>query len=159
ACIAPSTGSSALDSTAGRSIYVQFGENILTGVHDRILDLLRATRHRVVEAARPTASLPDDAIVLSFGTTTRGREGLDRPTTAWAEAFVLRSEIAGGRAFFYADGAGATALVDRGAQYAAYALLEQLGFAFLHPLAPLIPAVLELPKKPLDIREAPRWPV
>jgi hypothetical protein len=41
--------------------------------------------------------------------------------------------------------------------YGTYALLEELGFAFLHPLAPSMPQQLSLPVVPLNISEAPRW--
>jgi hypothetical protein len=41
--------------------------------------------------------------------------------------------------------------------YGCYALLEELGFAFLHPLAPAIPHVLNVQTAPINLTEAPRW--
>lgn len=62
--------------------------------------------------------------------------------------------------------------VNRGLIYAAYSLLGELGFGFLHPLQPLIPRVFSLPARPvryllsltvvmsqLNITEMPYWPV
>jgi hypothetical protein len=46
-----------------------------------------------------------------------------------------------------------------GVAYGAYALLEELGFAFLHPLAPLIPHGIATPTAAIARSGAPRWPV
>ncbi len=43
-----------------------------------------------------------------------------------------------------------------GALHAAYALLEELGFSFLHPLAPLAPEALVVPDT-ITRTSAPRW--
>jgi hypothetical protein len=44
-----------------------------------------------------------------------------------------------------------------GAAYGAYALLEQLGFGFLHPLTPIIPDALASIDTDSKTREEPRW--
>ena len=45
-----------------------------------------------------------------------------------------------------------------GAAHGAYALLERLGFAFLHPLSPVVPEALSEPAAEELSREEPRWP-
>jgi hypothetical protein len=47
-------------------------------------------------------------------------------------------------------------LVNTGAVTAAYAALEELGFAFFHPLQPISPVLLRQPEE-LHREEAPRW--
>ncbi|KAJ3101562.1 hypothetical protein HDU96_009932 [Phlyctochytrium bullatum] len=48
---------------------------------------------------------------------------------------------------------------NRGLAYGLYAALEELGFAFMHPLAPTLPPVLPRLSSTgsLDLRESPRW--
>jgi hypothetical protein len=41
--------------------------------------------------------------------------------------------------------------------FATYALLEELGFSFLHPLAPYMPPALSMEAEPMDLHESPRW--
>ena len=45
--------------------------------------------------------------------------------------------------------------VHLGVAYGAYALLEELGFAFLHPLTPTLPKLLAAPTAPIDCTVAP----
>jgi hypothetical protein len=45
-----------------------------------------------------------------------------------------------------------------GAAFGSYALLEELGFAFLHPLAPTLPTTLPEVFPALDVATSPRWP-
>jgi hypothetical protein len=45
-----------------------------------------------------------------------------------------------------------------GAAFGSYALLEELGFAFLHPLAPTVPTALPTTLPTLNIATSPRWP-
>ncbi|KAJ1565596.1 hypothetical protein HK096_001586 [Nowakowskiella sp. JEL0078] len=52
---------------------------------------------------------------------------------------------------------------NRGLAYGIYAALEELGFAFLHPLAPATPPELVIPASTgselvLDIQSSPKWP-
>jgi hypothetical protein len=72
----------------------------------------------------------------------------------------LLSKATGGRAAVVTAAAlpvnelTATSLV---VSIGAYALLEELGFAFLHPLAPVVPRSLRVPDVAIDRRETPRW--
>ncbi len=59
----------------------------------------------------------------------------------------------------YNWGADADGVAQTGPLYAAYALLAQLQFVFLHPLQPLSPPSLILPSTYVNITEQPRWPV
>jgi hypothetical protein len=76
-----------------------------------------------------------------------------------AEGFVVRSTVLEGVHVLAARGKPARehAHQNLGAAHGAYALLEQLGFAFLHPLAPLVPAALSWPEPGTSLREEPRW--
>ncbi|KAJ3264941.1 hypothetical protein HDU77_007030 [Chytriomyces hyalinus] len=46
---------------------------------------------------------------------------------------------------------------NRGLAYGVYAALEELGFAFMHPLAPSIPPTISVNAVNVSIAEAPRW--
>ncbi|HWB74499.1 MAG TPA: hypothetical protein VG755_06080, partial [Nannocystaceae bacterium] len=46
-----------------------------------------------------------------------------------------------------------------GLGYGAYAVLEELGFAFLHPLAPMRPEALPAALPTIDRTSSPRWPI
>ncbi|KAJ3228765.1 hypothetical protein HDU81_005887 [Chytriomyces hyalinus] len=46
---------------------------------------------------------------------------------------------------------------NRGLAYGIYAALEELGFAFMHPLAPSIPPTVSVNAVNVSIAEAPRW--
>jgi hypothetical protein len=50
-----------------------------------------------------------------------------------------------------------TQRVHYGAVVGAYAALEQIGFGFLHPLAPSVPHRLRAPAHVLDVVESPYW--
>lgn len=82
------------------------------------------------------------------------------------EGFAMRSGVVDGVPVLAVvgaeDGAGGHARAGttrRGTAYGAYAALETMGFAFMHPLAPTVPA--RLPQAPplLDEADAPRWPL
>lgn len=49
---------------------------------------------------------------------------------------------------------------NNGLLYATYAILEYLGFGFLHPLDTVIPPALQLPpQEGWNVQQSPRWPV
>jgi len=45
-----------------------------------------------------------------------------------------------------------------GNAFGAFALLEELGMGFLHPLAPATPKTMTVPTAGVSRREEPRWP-
>ncbi len=74
------------------------------------------------------------------------------------EGFIVRSGKLGAGTVLAAHGTTATNHPhgNLGAFHGAYALLEEIGFAFLHPLSPTTPSALHLPTS-IDRREVPRW--
>ena len=119
-------------------------------------------------AAAPLAVKPEDvaAIVDEAGhdipNGTGGILVVKRPwpsmlRTIWGddERFVVLEEASGGGRRMAAVGDART---PRASVYASYTLLENLGFGFLHPLAPTVPPALTPPANSLKISEAPRWP-
>jgi hypothetical protein len=74
------------------------------------------------------------------------------------EAFVVRSSEDGEMVCAAGNGEKRSPSPGKsiGTGFAAYALLEHLGFAFLHPLSPTVPTELRRLSKALDVRENPR---
>jgi hypothetical protein len=130
---------------------------------DRITQLLTKPaggKISVVAAEKLPSSLPSDALVVSLGPTsvTRGLISEADLSALGPEGFRVREGQFGGATLLAADGNPAK---DRphnnlGLLHGAYALLEELGFAFLHPLAPTVPDHLVMPEK-VDLQEQPRW--
>ncbi|HEX4621083.1 MAG TPA: hypothetical protein VH208_05880, partial [Myxococcaceae bacterium] len=82
-------------------------------------------------------------------------------SAAGPEGFVVRSGTLAGAALWATDGNAPPPQNPNhgnlGAAYGTYALLEDLGFAFLHPLAPTVPKTLSFPRAPLNDIESPYW--
>jgi hypothetical protein len=148
------------------TLYVVTGANLPAAVGPRLVELLRASSSLPVAdvgAGPVPASAGPGSVVLAFGQTTATSEVVsgDDVLALDDEGFVLRSGTVR-----VGEGSGALdlpALVEdgkgRGAAYGAYALLEELGYAFLHPLAPMLPEALPAALPVVDRSEAPRWPV
>jgi len=119
------------------------------------------------DADDPLDGLGAGSLVLAVGDTAAARRLIpadDPALDALApDGFVLRSDSADGVLTVATRGKGNAEhfgiAVNRGALYGAYAALERLGFAFLHPLDPLIPAALSPPDQPLQVASSPHWPV
>ncbi|MCA9660177.1 MAG: hypothetical protein KC486_17665, partial [Myxococcales bacterium] len=134
----------------------------------------RVEAHIAAASPLPVVVVPSDetiaapapgSLVLSVGDTpsTRALIPAEELAAAGSEAFILRSGSLGGAPLLATDGnpldpdpRGHSIL---GVGFGAYALLEHLGFAFLHPLAPTRPVTLPLEPDAVDRTEAPRWPV
>lgn len=169
ACHSRGTLASAVP-TPTPGLAVQLGSDLAPAVRTRVDALLHQVAPGVAELAADatpaSTTLPAGTTVLAFGDAPFATAAVPASdlASAGSEGFVLRRAalesgvvVLGARGNPMSpdlDGQGAT----RGNDYGAYALLEQLGFAFLHPLAPVIPAQLVLPGT-LDVRESPRWPV
>jgi hypothetical protein len=118
----------------------------------------------------------ESTVVISFGNTTTWQSLMQRQVPSQpliAEGISLRIYSANGvvlvasngapmdprmarsRTQIVSDGDG-TGLENTGAITAAYALLEELGFSFLHPLQPIAPKWLRVPR-PFEKDQAPRW--
>lgn len=140
------------------ALYLALGDDVPVAVQERLIAHLQATTTLpLVDAG--AGGPPHDAAAgsraLSFGDTVATR-ALLAPTVLAAlgdEGFALQSGVVNEVPTLAAAGPG------RGASFGAYALLEELGFAFLHPLAPLRPASLPVDWPALEVRSAPRWPI
>jgi hypothetical protein len=147
---------------------LQLGDDLAPSVRSGVRARLHQADPTIVDladdATPASASLPAGSVVLAFGDAPFATAVLPDADViaAGSEGFVLRDgspesihtlAARGNPASPDPDGRGAT----RGNDYGAYALLERLGFAFLHPLSPLVPPALAIPAT-LDARESPRWP-
>lgn len=140
-----------LRSSRVTSCGVQFGDDVSSVVRDRVVALLKSTGGLDVEVldASADAVRTGKHVVIGFGDTTVSRLLIRRSqvTALGPEGFVIAGDEAGGTRFYAAWGnarRGATdAVIGNG--FAAFALLEKLGFAFLQPLAPTVPRELAQP--------------
>lgn len=151
------------------TLVVSFGRELRPGVRRRVEALLRASSTQrpvvvIADDAKPKAPAPG-SFVLGFGDTAVARalvaDGDVRG--AGAEGFVLRSGAIDGVQALVERGNGldpdALGQGNIGAAFGAYALLEELGFAFLHPLAPLTPTTLPMAPAAVARSEHPYWPL
>jgi hypothetical protein len=171
---APSSNPPGSSPTPEHVLVLTFGSDVLPAVRDRITSLVTQASplpvHTVDSRALPR-NLASDALVLSFGdtATTRSVVTAGDLSSLGPEGIVVRSgSVSGARLLAAAGKASAAESSSRGAHetpanlgtaYAAYELLEQLGFAFLHPLAPVIPPKLVWPSGSIDLAESPAWRV
>jgi len=150
------------------TVMLQFGEDITQFVRNQVTELIDTAATRpVVEI--DSAQMPDDlhaeSLVLGFGDCATVQSIVPAADIAAipSEGILLRSGEVGDTPLWVATGAPADpdsfGLGNRGASYAAFALLEQLGFAFMHPLAPTVPDGLSVPSASLARTEGPRWPL
>lgn len=149
-------------------ILLHFGDDVPAPVRTRVTDHVSAvaTLEVVVVDAGDTIEDPNPGSwILAFGDNPSTRELItaDEIGGASSETVILRSgEIAGVSALVTdarpldPDPIGHASL---GQGYGAYALLEELGFAFLHPLEPTRPDALPESLPTIDTTSSPRWPI
>ena len=148
-----------------RPLVVQFGDDIPSVVRARLEAHLQQTSTEPVEFVSEDVgvdALDPDALWVGFGDTSvtdaliRARE----LESLGDEGYLLRSGQIGDAAAIAADGKGTSreGADDVGALYGAYALLERLGFGFLHPLEPTAPLALRGQPPSVDDSSSPRWP-
>jgi hypothetical protein len=154
---APTASPPFADGGEGASDAVLFaaGGDVLPAVAERVAAHLRSVvgdRLRVLGPGddEATRDAKPGALIIALGGAAAGRDV--RPSDAEIaamppESLWMRTGERGGVRVLTASGG-----------YGAYALLEELGFGFLHPLAPSHPKELVVPEA-LDRRESPRWPM
>ena len=153
---------------APRQIVLQLDPTLPLAVSDRIDSLVRETAHGV-PVARVDANANHFAQgdhVLAIGDVAAARALIDDGETGRLapEGFVVRSVDRGGAHIMAARGKDSAEKShyprpNRGALYGAYAALSEIGFGFLHPLAPSKPAQFAIPIAPVNRTEGPRWRV
>jgi len=165
----PTTADGGDPTTSGNGIeasgvFIVFADDVDPKVRTRYTGLLADALGKPVESAT-AATLPESldaaSLVVTIGDTpvTRAIVPAAERAALEPEAFVVRSGKRGAATVLAADGAPAKSHPhgNLGALHGAYALLEELGFAFLHPLAPVVPKTLRLPEGAIDRKETPRW--
>jgi hypothetical protein len=161
------SGGPALVTPIGTQAFVlQVGADVPAHVASRVAALLRPRTGALpfVErsANQPLSGLARGSVVVALGETAATRVVIPKSDVAAlsSEAFLVRASDVGGVRVLAADGVpGAHGHgVNRGLLYGSYALLEELGFAFLHPLEPTLPDALQTPPAGFEARESPRWP-
>jgi hypothetical protein len=158
-----------LEALPAGSVVLQFGPDLDASTRARVEELVRAvSTPRVVEVVPPEVPPAERgvALILAFGRTAVARTLLPRMEAELealgSEGFLVRSGTMGGARAFAAVG-NAREEDPRSARlgtgFGAYALLEELGFGFLHPLEPTLPSTLRIPREPLALSERPHWKV
>jgi hypothetical protein len=160
--------SSSADISTPGSIVLQLDPKLPAAVGDRIESLVKgsAAGVSVVRANPQQTAFTDGAHVLAVGDVGGARELIhdDEAARIAPEGFVLRSATVGGVHILATRGKDSADVAhfqrpNRGMLYGAYAALGEVGFGFLHPLAPSKPASFVIPNTPINRTEAPRWHV
>lgn len=150
------------------ALYLQLDPALPAWLGPRLRELLgAATTLSIVEVPvnDPLKDLASGSLVIAVGSTATGTSLVPSGDTEFSgladDGYLVRSSVEAGVTRLVALGREGTVLgrkANRGVLYAAYALLEELGFAFLHPLAPVRPSELKLPAQALRIAASPYWP-
>ena len=146
-------------------VAVQFGDDVDAAVRDRVLKLLGSANKNVgvLSSGIAASDVGKFDLILAFGDTAITRVIIDSDALrrVGPEGFVIQSQDIQGLSLIAARGnSGDFKNLSHGHignSYAIYAVLEKLGFAFLRPLAPQVPAKIQLPQLPLNVEESPRW--
>ncbi|MCG8669687.1 MAG: hypothetical protein MI867_09780 [Pseudomonadales bacterium] len=147
-------------------LYVQFGADFLSVPRERILGLLeQVSQFELVLLEDDSTSLSAGRHLL-FGNSVIGQQQWPnaKASLTQGESYFIKSAALNEQTHLvWASGIPAQekALLENinaGDLYAAYDLLERIGFSFLHPLEPTLPSSLDLELSE-DVIEAPRWPI
>lgn len=147
------------------AVIVQVGTDVPAGVRERIEGhvLALAPSARIAAPDEVLHDLAPGTLVVGAGTTWASSQAIadDEVAALPDEGYVLASKPIDGAVVVAAKGKPGTRLPhgNVGNAYGAYAILEEMGLGFLHPLAPTLPKHLVTPPAGLARKEAPRWPV
>jgi hypothetical protein len=140
---------------------VVYGNDVPPRLQARLTELLSKTgTTRTVDSASEAVA---GDYVLAIGDVPLVHEHISESEllNRGPEGFIVRSFQANGVTILVADGNSQKAerlKFNRGVMYAAYEVLQQLGFRFNHPMDPKAPKALSL-AHPVEVSESPRWPV
>ncbi len=162
--LAREDATSTSEGPAATGVFVVFGDEVREAVRTRYASLLEQGLGRPVEIVT-SRTLPEaldaTSLVFSIGDTplTRIVISAEERAALAPEAFLARSARRGEATLLAADGAPAKSHPhgNLGVLHGAYALLEEVGYAFLHPLVPVVPKPLRVPTSAITRSEAPRW--
>lgn len=147
-------------------VYVEYGSNLGTTVPKRLNYLLGKCGASVNELKSDSLVEQGD-LILSLGNASLSNQYLSLESVK-AEGFsVLSKSYIAGSTLLVANGkpidnknyrfALDVQSVHYGAILSAYVILEHLGFAFLHPMAPIIPSFLTIKQNDISVTESPYW--
>lgn len=156
-----------LGSFSPSKVALSCGENVGKHVCLRVRQLLRSVaevRDFEDNVLRDAAS----TLILAVGNSSIANGIIDQKELAelGSEGYIVRTGFAKTVRVLAANGnplsdehatVVPTDVIHLGAVFATYAALEQLGFGFLHPLKPTIPAQLMLRSTRLNVVEKPYW--
>lgn len=136
----------------GPGIQVQVGGDVAPAVAARIPELLEAAGARL-RVAKPGRGETPASLALAIGECPEARAVIGDADCRGLgdEGFVARSAVNKGRPVIAVRGPGVA--------FGAYAVLERMGFGFLHPLRPHVPRALRGIPPGLSLRETPMWAV
>lgn len=154
----------AAEAPAGIDWAVQFDTRIPAAPRTALVAHLQSLGYAVTVMDDGTLERPASSVFWAVGDTPLAQviRG-EAPTALAAEAYEITTRQAGTQQLYLTRGNDGDAydLTPSGPRigdlYAAYALLEQLGMRFLHPLAPTVTVSDTLPN--VERSEAPRWPI
>lgn len=150
------------------AVFLLTGPDVPNAVSNRIESLLRAASVReVVRVAPDTMPRPNrpNTLWLAVGNTGLRREliGDEELSALGSEGYLLRSGMYENTPVLVADGNARSPDPYQhgslGDAFAAFALLEHVGFAFLHPLEPTLPLDVRFPTAPVDLQTHPHWDI
>ena len=150
------------------AIYIGLGADLPDGVHERVPALFRQVATRpVVVTEKSIRSVAEGSLVVVLG---------DHPDAnalipdaeldeLGPEGVIVRDGVieqttmlaARGNPMLDAPSDSTLAGANIGAGFAAYEAMQQLGFAFLHPLSPSSPGALPQTAPEVDYSASPRW--
>ena len=151
-------------------VYLIEGSDLSPRVQNRVVELLgQVASVQLTEVADAETLKPEPgSVVISIGDSPFTSQLISKQDldAQGPEGFVVRSGPIGKGAIIIAASGNAAAderttmKVNRGLSYAAYEVLQQIGFRFLHPYTPGIPKTLTLPaaNSSINVVEKPRWP-
>ncbi len=150
---------------APNEVIVQLGDDLPSAARDRVTHYVKtlAPHAKVVPANEALDKIGSGSLVIAAGATWAASTLVPKADVdALApEGFVLVSTALGKGTAIVTTGKPNTKLVHSniGAAFGAFALLEELGMGFLHPLAPTTPKTMNAIAPGIARKEEPRWPI
>jgi hypothetical protein len=160
------TSSSGGESTSAgaKETVVQIGDDVPAAVKERFVAHVNelAPGAKVVPAKDDLGKLGAGSLVIAVGSTWATEQLVPQADvdSLTAEGYVLRTGAIGEATAIVTKGKPRAKLEhgNAGNAFGAFALLEELGMGFLHPLAPATPKTMTVPTAGIVRREEPRWP-
>jgi len=161
-----------LYSVCGAYTYVQFGDEFGIGVRERLISLVQQGSPNELQIIGSSSvlnitTLPSNSIVLSFGLTPQTQLLISEQEVNELpeESYIVRSTNYQSVLLLVTNGKSQSPMnpfvvhANIGFHYGCYELLRQLGYAFLHPLQPIVPSPWINPPQQLNITQSPMWEI